>query len=390
MAGAIVVEAKASTATSSTAPLQVLLLVQELDLFALSDASLADFTGELGEGQGPIYGYDPLPYACGRDSYQRAGFELSLMLVAGIPVAFFAAPAHSDHAAPPPSLIWHPTGRLPNVTLIVDGASVLLRIINAAPGRPYMLALGTGSDTTPRWRQSIVLTLVAIDGIDLPIGKGILADGLPLAAAGVGINISGGLLLPPGGRYDILSTAIAAIDSEVYAQQPPTLWGNSAHCASETPACPGLSPFPIVAFVVVTHAAVACNANTNVTGNASSVQSHSSCNAASNNDSTTVPRGDAAPDNPPDPVAVAPTISSHRQALLRHIGEEEVANRRRFVLSEQRESQSAPGDDGGVNRDIDPLSLTATGFYINNRTFDPKRIDVPGVLLGSAGAGFRC
>lgn len=344
--------------------------MQQLDLVALSDASLGNIATSLGttaDGLRPaggraartVFGFDPLPFTCpgpsetaGGGGFQRGGFDLSVMLVGGVAVA----------VSPPgsPSITFHPTGLQPNITL-ARGSAVLLRVLNASPGRPFMLALGWGRGP-PAARDPpplVALSLVAIDGVALAAPVAV-TDGLPLTAPGYGMNLSGGLLLPPGGRYDLRAewpTAVGANSSAL-----PVLWGNVAVCATGTPACPGLSPFPIASFVLDPGLAGYAS------GSSAPQANGSLANCSAGGGSVNCSDGGASP--PP------------------HIAPGGVSVRRRFVLSEQRDPPSAPlapGDDGGVNRDVDPLSLTATGFYINNRTFDPARVDVPGVLLGSTG-----
>ena len=338
--------------------LQHVLVVQQLDLVALSDGSMASISSSLShapaDGQ-PTYGFDPLPFSCAGhtgDGFQRGGFDLSFMLVNGVAVAV---------SPPGASLItWRPTGAQPIIALPYSGLPVLLRILNASPGRPYMLVLGWDSsppapgDALP----PVNIFLTAIDGIDLAVPTP-LYDGLPLASLGPGLNITGGLLLPPGGRYDLSATLQSrGLNSSTGAARP-TIWGNSARCAHDTPACPGLSPFPIASF--------------HVADDVGDVMGSTACNAS-------VPSNATSGKIPPPCEPTAPLVPHGT------ISDGEVSVRRRFVLSEQREQPLLfPGDDGAVNREIDPLSLIASGFYINNKTFSPDRIDVPGVLLGSAG-----
>lgn len=303
----------------------------------------------------PIYGFDPLPFACAGhvgdgDGFQRGGFDLSFMLVNGVAVA----------VSPPGT-----TGAQPTISLSNGELPVLLRILNASPGRPYMIALGWDF-APPSFNDPLVpvnVLLKAIDGVDLAVPVP-LSDGLPLASIGPGLNITGGLLLPPGGRYDLIAVRQSrGTRYDGIGTARPTLWGNAAHCALGTPACPGLSPFPIASFAVVSDGV---NGPEEVTG----------CNAST--------RANASSGNTSSPCV--PILSPEPLPSLDLIADDEVPIRRRFVLSEQREQPiPAHGDDGSVNREIDPLSLIASGMYINNRTFDPDRVDVPDILLGSAG-----
>lgn len=236
---------------------------------------------------------------------------------------------------------WRLTGRTPNATAAV-GDTLWLRIINAAPTRSLVIHAEPGSAIALR------IALLAIDGITLSaqVTDPVELEGVPLTGNHSGV--SGGLLLPSGGRYDLLATVEAVTESASAIPRAAVLWHVSAKCVAPLGiACPDSNPFPLLE-VDLPNAAVA--------GRAPRTKSASSM-----------------------PVRLRPP------ARLRSILVSEVTAHRRLVISQDRMRASPRGRPPElVNRERDPVSMAGMGYYINNRTYDPSRIDLPGVIVGSA------
>lgn len=242
---------------------------------------------------------------------------------------------------------WQLTGLAPNVT-VAYRERIWVRVLNAAPTRALFIRVLPGTEA------SLSLVLIAIDGITLsaPVESPVELEGLPLTSNRSGAF--GGLLLPSGGRFDLLLTVIdapATGRSTVEGFAQPSLWHAEASCDDANPlglSCPDSNPFPLLEVIVPKLQA------------------------------TPSPPADVrAPSVPPELVLKPPT-------RLRPIPDAEVVARRRFVISQDRMGPAAATPEL-VNRERDPLSMAGMGYYINNRTFDPGRVDVQDVVLGSAG-----
>ena len=235
---------------------------------------------------------------------------------------------------------WRLTGRTPNITAAV-GDTLWLRIINAAPTRSLVIHSEPGSAVALR------IALIAIDGITLsaPVTDPVELEGVPLTGNHSGV--SGGLLLPSGGRYDLLATVEAVTTSALDIPRAASLWHVVATCTAPlASACPDSNPFPLLEVDLAK--AVAGRA----------------------------PRT--------KPASLMP-VRLRPPARLRYIPASEVTAHRRLVISQDRMRAAPPGQPPElVNRERDPVSMAGMGYYINNRTYDPRRVDLPGVMLGSA------
>lgn len=460
MAGVLKVIGSFDEAMTQRGYKEISLTVQQLDLVKLDAGSLADIARATGSStstsSSPVYGFDPAPHACAQDGgYTTGPFDLALMMVDGA-VTGYSQPSMAE-AAHPGTLgsgaeahvlpDWTHTGHHPTHT-IQYGEIMWLRVLNAHSRQPLVLGLDSIStspvassvDPAPYSSLSSALLasafelyLVAVDGLSLaqPVKIELPRGGLPFAW---GQDVENGVLLPPGGRYDLLlkapsssATAATAVNKAasdavssgkatsfevggVVGSGRPlpssvTLWSHRYVGCNDKPDCHRYPPFRVATFVLPS----ASSSTTNAGSGARQLDKKKKKDDDNDNDenkakSSPIPSSTPSP-RPRYPMSlpsVLPAAATIRAAAaaspsgsggaagtstpdpsrrLVHIEPSEVRRKRVFVLSQHMEPGAAypSAEDmakhAPANHNRDPLSLSQTGYWINNRTFDPQRVD---------------
>lgn len=379
MAGLFVVRGELDAAMRSLGFREVRLPVTQLDLRLADNASarqllqyagLSSAAAAAAAAAAPLFAYDPLPFACPEQGgYTRGPFDLDFVVVAGAVAAVSTGP----------SIHWQATGKEPRHD-VRYGEILWLRVLNGSPGRPFVLALDDAA---------FDLHLIAVDGLTLPAPVRV-RDGLPFAW---GEDIEDGLLLPPGGRYDLLLRAPAAPAPAFEAnattasgdgRRAVSLWSRRYIGCVGRADCPDFSAFRIASFVLPPISSTLAARRRQLRAG---LGPHARTTQASGSDQVG--------EGTPRLAAVAAAADALSLAIsppmqlplrlpapprLRFVTAGEVVARRVFVMSQHVLS---PPPDAPANVAVDPASLTPTGFYVNNRTMDPARVDVT-VKLGTA------
>lgn len=261
------------------------------------------------------------------------------------------------------------TGRQPVVEARY-GELLWLRVVNGAPARPLVVTL---DDATSRW----AMFLLAVDGITLPQPVRLL-QGLTFAW---GVDIEGGVLLPPGGRFDLLVQTPGAPRPQPSLEPPPWALASKSPTASRgTSPIPPPSPFPTmpppprpVREVVSLWSSryVGC------TNMADCPDYPAFLIASIRMPHPTEATGEALA--LPSPMPLPENLPTPTSPHMAPIAAADVSVRRVFVMSQRMPHASAAdlaAAQGPAKRDGDAAALDHVGFYINNATYDPHRVDV--------------